>query len=406
MMRRIFLFLSLICVAAIGANASVLGIFEDTNFPVGISGESDGVHRLEVINGELYAATENGIYKYSESTNSWNCWALENVNVMDFKANGDEVMAIIVPQDKKGFRAVEMAKLIRFNHNQSEWEDVMDTGMGYFYYDQFLTYVMRLAQHPSKPQTLMVAAYPGIWISEDFGTTWSFKSGRLYGYNEHQFLGWHPANDNVLFYTSESPIFAAQIQRSENGGDSWDIINPDPTGDNSCHHLAFDPDNADHILYSGEECIFESDDCGRTWLCVYRQDDHKDETEIGYAYNVMFDPANANIVYSVGSCSIHQDIHIFKSADKGKTWARIARSDLFDNHEYWPHESVLFKGKIYLYTHNGVLTYDLGNNSGVVTTVDDNNDGTGSLYDLSGRKVNNPHTGTIYIQRGKKIIVK
>lgn len=406
-MRNLLLMLMLMfsCVCAF-ADASVLGIFEDTNFPAGISGERDGVHRMEVINGELYAATEKGIYIYSESSNSWSLWALEDVNVMDFKVNGDDVVAIIVPQDQKGFRAVELARLIRFNRNQSEWEDIMDADMGYYYHEQFLTYVMRLAQHPSKPETLMVAAHPGIWISEDFGSTWNFKLDGLYSYNENQFLGWHPTNNNVAFYTSESDTFSAQILRTENGGNDWDIINPDSNGDNSCHNLAFDPDNADHILYSGEGCIFESNDYGKTWQCVYRQDDLRDETEIGYAYNVMFDPENTNIVYCVGACSIHQDIHIFKSANKGKTWARIARSDLFDTHEYWPYESVLFNGKIYLYTQKGVFTYNIDNNSGIENIKADNNDGAEILYDLMGRRVDSPNPGTIYIQSGKKILIK
>lgn len=404
-MRNLLLMLMFSCVCAF-ADASVLGIFEDTNFPAGISGERDGVHRMEVINGELYAATEKGIYIYSESSNSWSLWALEDVNVMDFKVNGDDVVAIIVPQDQKGFRAVELARLIRFNRNQSEWEDIMDADMGYYYHEQFLTYVMRLAQHPSKPETLMVAAHPGIWISEDFGSTWNFKLDGLYSYNENQFLGWHPTNNNVAFYTSESDTFSAQILRTENGGNDWDIINPDSNGDNSCHNLAFDPDNADHILYSGEGCIFESNDYGKTWQCVYRQDDLRDETEIGYAYNVMFDPENTNIVYCVGACSIHQDIHIFKSANKGKTWARIARSDLFDTHEYWPYESVLFNGKIYLYTQKGVFTYNIDNNSGIENIKADNNDGAEILYNLMGRRVDSPNPGTIYIQSGKKILIK
>lgn len=404
-MKNLLLAFLLVCCCSM-ADASVLGIFEDTNFPAGISGERDGVHRMEVINDKLYAATEKGIYKYSESANSWNLWALEDVNVMDFKVNGDEVVAIIVPQDQKGFRAVQLARLIRFNRNQSEWEDIMDADMGYYYHEQFLTYVMRLAQHPSKPETLMVAAHPGIWISEDFGSTWNFKLDGLYSYNENQFLGWHPTNNNVAFYTSESDTFSAQILRTENGGNDWDIINPDSNGDNSCHNLAFDPDNADHILYSGEGCIFESNDYGKTWQCVYRQDDLRDETEIGYAYNVMFDPENTNIVYCVGACSIHQDIHIFKSANKGKTWARIARSDLFDTHEYWPYESVLFNGKIYLYTQKGVFTYNIDNNSGIENIKADNNDGAEILYDLMGRRVDTPNPGTIYIQSGKKILIK
>lgn len=402
-MRNALLMLMFSCVCAF-ADASVLGIFEDTNFPAGIVGERDGVHRLEIIDNELYAATEKGIFKYSESSNTWSLWALEDVNVMDFKVNGDEVVAIIVPQDTKEFRAVELARIVRFNRNESGWKDITSAGMGYNFYDQTITYVMRLAQHPSKPQTLMVAAYPGIWISEDFGSTWDLKFDWLYGYNENQFLGWHPAKDNVMFYTSESAIFAAQILRSESGGDNWDIINPDQKGDNSCHHLAFDPESPNHILYSGEGCIFESNDYGKTWQCVYRQENLKDETEIGYVYNVMFDPENTNIVYCVGACQVHQDIYVFKSADKGKTWARIARSNLFDSHEYWPYESVLLNGKLYIYTRKGVLTYSLDNNSGIENIKTDNNDGAEMLYDLWGCRASTPHPGTIYIQGGKKII--
>lgn len=406
MKRCIFLFLTLLCFAAIGANASVLGIFEDTNLPIGILGEREGKHRLEIIDNELYAATEKGIFKYSESANSWSLWALENVNVLDFKVNGDEVVAVIVPQDKKGVRAVQMARLIRFNRNQSEWEDIMDAEMGYYYYDQFLTYVMRLAQHPSKHQTLMVAAYPGIWISEDFGTSWNLKYEILYSYNENQFLGWHVADNDVLFYTSESPLFAAQIVRSGNGGNDWDIINPDMSGDNSCHNLAFDPNNADHILYSGEGCIFESDDCGITWQCVYRQDEYNRKTSIGYVYNIMYDKTNDNVLYTVGCDLVPQCIHIFKSSDNGKTWERIAQSDSFSDNRYWISESVFLNGKIYSFTNSGVLAFTPDNYSGITQVNIDDAQTESDVYDLLGRKVSVLQPGTIYIQSGKKILIK
>lgn len=408
MMRKILSVLLLFCTAASWAQSSVLGIFEDTNFPAGISGERDGKHRLEIINGELYAATEKGIYKYSESENLWSIWALEDINVLDFKVYGDEVVAIIVPRDQKGFRAVELARLIRFNRNQSEWVDIMDANMGYYYHDQLLTYVMRLAQHPSKPQTLMVAAYPGIWISEDFGTTWNPKYDDLFGYNENQFLGWHPVSSDVLFYTSESPICAAQILRSGNGGQDWDIINPDATGDNSCHCLAFDSKNPNHILYSGEGCIFESNDCGITWHCVYRQDEYNQETAIGYAYNIMYDNTNDNVLYAVGCDSKVLCIYVFKSSDNGKTWERIAKSDSFADNwfKYWISESVYFNGKIYAFTNSGVLAFTPGNYSGI-TRVNINDSQTEyDIYDLFGRKVHVPQPGTIYIQSGKKVLIK
>lgn len=408
MIRKVLLAVSLLCNAVIWAQSPVLGIFEDTNFPTDVLGERDGKHRLEIIDNELYAATEKGIFKYSESTNSWSIWALENVNVMDFKVNGDEVVAIIAPQDQKGFRAVQLARLIRFNRNQSEWEDIMDADMGYYYHDQLLTYVMRLAQHPSKPQTLMVAAHPGIWISEDFGSTWDLKFDWLYGYNENQFLGWHPVSSDVLFYTSESPLFAAQILRSGNGGQDWDIINPDASGDNSCHCLAFDPKNTNHILYSGEGCIFESDDCGVTWHCVYRQDEYNQETAIGYTYNIMYDNTNDNVLYAVGCDTRVLCIYVFKSSDNGKTWERIAKSDSFaDNwYKYWISESVFLNGKIYAFTNSGVLAFTPNTYSGITQVNNDDSKNISDIYDLFGRKVSVLQPGRIYIQSGKKILIK
>ncbi len=44
-MKKLLLALLLVCCCST-ADASVLGILEDTNFPIGISGERDGVHRM------------------------------------------------------------------------------------------------------------------------------------------------------------------------------------------------------------------------------------------------------------------------------------------------------------------------------------------------------------------------
>ena len=231
-MKNLFVIMLIACICKC-ASASVLGIFEDTAFPAGITGNDGSAHRLEVIGNELYAATEKGIYKYSEVTNSWECWVLEDVNVIDFKAKGDEIVAVIAPQERQGYRAADVAAIVRFNRNLPELENIMDAGMGYTYSGNLLSYVMRLAQHPSKPQVLMVAAYPGIWVSDDFGTSWSLKFDWLFTYNQHQFLGWHPLKADVSFYTSESYMFASQILRSGDNGNNRDIINPDPLGDNS-----------------------------------------------------------------------------------------------------------------------------------------------------------------------------
>ncbi len=405
-MKKLLLALVLVGLCSF-AEASVLGIFENTDFPTGISGECNAVHRLEIIDNELYAATENGIYRYSESDNSWSLWALEDVNVLDFKVCGDDVVAMIVPEGQKGSRrGEEVARLVRFNIFRQEMTDITYPGMIQELAGKQFTYMMRMAQHPQSLSTIMVAAYPGIWISEDFGSSWHNSFDWVFGYNNHQFLGWHPDAPDVMFYTSESEIYAAQILRSGNGGQDWNVISPDRSGDNACHHLAFDPKDANHILYSGEGCIFESNDCGNEWHCVYREDPFNRETIIGYAYNVMFDHADDNMVYAVGCDSIEECIHIFRSSDNGKTWCRIARSDSPSAHGYWIHESIFFNGRIYVYTGNGVLAYTPGGTSGVTDISNGLSREDEPSYDIYGRKTDNPQPGTICIRSGRKIIIQ
>ena len=48
----------------------------------------------------------------------------------------------------------------------------------------------------------------------------------------------------------------------------------------------------------------------------------------------------------------------------------------------------------------------LNGSSGIEAIPVENKDCDGSIYDLSGRKVHIPHPGTIYIQSGKKIMIK
>lgn len=73
-----------------------------------------------------------------------------------------------------------------------------------------------------------------------------------------------------------------------------------------------------------------------------------------YAYNIMFDYENDNVVYAVGCCSENECIYIFKS--------------------------------------------------GINTVNIDHSQNDLDMFDLSGRKVNVPKPGAIYIQSGKKII--
>lgn len=386
---------------------NALGIFSETGFPDLPTDRAMELHRLEVIDNNLYAASADGIYKYDDALNGWSQWALAGYDILDFKKSGDYVLAVTVGEIPKYVSAPAVAKIIRYNLRTKEINDVMDSGMGYRDGGMDLTYVMRLAQHPQNPNKLAAAVYPGIWITEDFGTTWKLNDNQgVYGYNENQFLGWHPEVPGLLFYTSENGFMQAEIGRSENDGKDWTFILPDPSGDNSVHHLAFDPSNPGHILYSGEGTLYASFDYGKNWECKYQEDFDNNIVELGYAYNVFFDHSDPSRVYAIGCKSVDNYINIFCSEDGGDTWKKEAQSESFNNYDYWVNESVFYKNAVYLYTKNGVLKYSPSFYSGLNNIESNPLTDSADYYDLKGIRITKPQKGQIYIKEGEKFIFK
>lgn len=71
--------------------------------------------------------------------------------------------------------------------------------------------------------------------------------------------------------------------------------------------------------------------------------------------------------------------------------------------------TVLDMNRAYLTVNSSASTITLGfdaTQTGIETVTDDNAEANSPLYDLSGRRVNQTHKGGIYIQGGKKVIVK
>ena len=52
------------------------------------------------------------------------------------------------------------------------------------------------------------------------------------------------------------------------------------------------------------------------------------------------------------------------------------------------------------------ITLNLGDEATSIISTTDNTDNTDSVYDLQGRKVDNAATKGVYIQNGRKVVVK
>ena len=389
MNKIVHLILAVVCGWFV-SNGMAYEVFEETNSPLDKAQNLFSSHKLEIIDDELYVATTDGIYKYSEQSNSWEIWILKGVNVFDFKANEGKVVAIIDSGELSEANPLKGAKLVRHDLATGKTEDVMDSGMGVVREDGVYSRLYRIAQNPMQPASLITSAYPGIWKSDDFGTTWTLLCDILVGY-DRTFLGWHPQMPNILFITGDDNVFNPIIYRSEDHGQVWECAKIDKSYEGACYDLAFDPQDSAHILSSFVKSIAESHDYGKTWQQVFNCEEGIE--------SILYDAENPTDVYAIATGN---DFLIYKSEDSGSTWRPIInlREATYD---FDCQDAILFHDRLYLNTTRGVYAYDLNSESGISGLEEEITAGT-PIYDLQGRRLNSVPQGSIYIQGGKKKI--
>lgn len=364
-----------------------------------------GCPRLQIIDDMLYAPGPNGIMRHGKGeTATWEPFIMHGMNVVDFRISGDEIMAVIIPEDYSYITDMSLrsvTRLVKGKISGTNFTDITPTEMKNLYQGHIFTYLSAFAQHPTDSQTVMVMGHGGIFQSRDFGESWEQLTHLNATYNAHSFLGWHPQNPDVLFMTSESMIFVGMVCRSIDGGKNWEIFEPDPNSESSCHCIAFDPDNADHLLLSGEYKIYESFDCGKTWSMALNEI-NDNNCILGYATNIFYDSEDSSnsIVYAVGHENGWPPRHIVRSTDKGKTWQHCMTYDVNKDYNFF-YDATLFDNKIWIYDADDIVYWEITGNAGITQTLLDSTSPV-KYYDLNGFRLNSrPESGIVIESRGK-----
>lgn len=366
-----------------------------------------GCPRLQVIDDMLYAPGPNGIMRRAKGeTAKWETFAMQGINVIDFRISGDEIIAFIVPEEYSQITDMDLrtvARLVKGTVSGVDFSDITPQEMEYSYSGYTLTSLSAMAQHPTDKNCVMIMGHAGIMNTKDFGKTWEKLTDYQALYNPHSFLSWHPQNPDILFLTSESFIYVGMVCRSIDGGITWETFTPNPDSESSCHCIAFDPDNADHLLISGEYAIYESFDCGETWDIILDELNKGDKSILGYSYNIMYDPTDSNhsTVYAVGHASGWPPRNIIRSVDNGKTWQQCMTYD-FESDMNFYYDAALFDGKIWIYDYKDIIYWNISGSSGIDAPVN-NNPQTSVYYDLNGIRLNSlPPSGIVIEKQGNK----
>lgn len=201
--------------------------------------------------------------------------------------------------------------------------------------------VMDLVVHPTNPDIVFIGCGNlfsndhGIYRTQDGGTSWTKAGAPLPGvFGGKIMLDMHEANPQILYASIGNSLSsgnsASWLCKTENGGDSWNVVN---TEDYSLwqgwfsHDVAIHPDDPDEIMVIGIT-IWKSENGGVTLTektfggvafgqpPIGEPDGAPNFTHSDH-HDVLYDPSDPNIIYFAN------DGGLYGSFDGGETFRSL-----------------------------------------------------------------------------------
>ena len=254
------------------------------------------------VSNRVYVSTTNGFF---ESTNGGGAWTLLTRGLPNPYRAGE---LVVDPSDPNRLYAVAVGinshvyGVFKSVDGGSSWKR-SDSGIPV---DQGIS---ALAIDPSSPKILYAATFNDrVFKSRDSGASWRSAGPALD--DPISFLWVDPKRSNLV-YAATVP----GLSRSDDGGASWvDVAQSLPAGA-YVSALVFPPGTPRTVLagvftYGGVERggVFASQDSGGSWMLRSKGLSSLDVTSIAVSPDLLWAVANAVL---------------FKSADRGATWARV-----------------------------------------------------------------------------------
>ena len=374
MKRNLLTLLVLLAAQAMMAQLTSLGLENETNLEKAIKENrvsKDYIPKLEVVNGYIYAATPQGLYKLEvDKTSTWDKVQITDELVCDVTVHGDTLLIL-----------TSNALYISTNGGESSVKIPTDS----IAKEKPNAKLQDMAVHPNTVDTIFIA-YEGLSYTADMGKTWKtintdidYMSFSLDGicYNPHvpnQLVGYY--NNQIL---TESEMIV-----SKDGGTSW-AVTYGFSSPRSCYDVVFHPTDKDKLIAFGASLYSISEDGGKHW----------NRSKAIEAWDIVYDVRNPEVLYGATADGV------YRSVDGGLTW-----NVFYQNENVGEVRSlVMYNDMLAIYTYQrGIYLLDVDALEASISSAQADVIIT-PYYDLMGREVDKPTRG-IYIKDGKKVIVE
>lgn len=274
----------------------------------------------------LYAGThDRGVFRYEADTGDWIPLGLDHAIVSSILYVPTEPARLLVGVMPFSDETTEAAVFASEDGGNSwvPWDDGLARGRG----DRGWAY--SLAVDPADPRRLFMSYFDVMMRSEDEGETWDAvwnELSRIGGGRFHTIFV-SPQDPDHIWAGGVSSIFTAWILRTDDGGESWQLIDPTPRHENTVRALVQVPGQSDMLLAGLTGVgpgVMRSTDAGLSW-------DYVLSTPGGGGINALL--SSGEIVYAAALEDFRPppsgdepltDLGVYRSGNGGLTWEAIA----------------------------------------------------------------------------------
>jgi photosystem II stability/assembly factor-like uncharacterized protein len=234
----------------------------------------------------VFAGTSDGVYRSTDRGRTF-----QRTNFPD----KTQIWSFLVDatNPKLVYAGASPIAMYRSEDTGETWRKLPDPAMPDRAVMPFACRVMRLAQHPSKPDTIYAALeVNGVMRSDNGGESWTDVS-------------------KGLLDLAQQPHLKSKI-----------VSNTYNEGMLDGHAIAISPADPDGVIVAVRMGLFHTADRGETW----------EDMEVGrfspttYGRDIKVSPQDGNTLYSALSvAAASKDGAVYRSQDAGKTWKRFDR---------------------------------------------------------------------------------
>lgn len=281
------------------------------------------IYDLDNIDGQLFAATDQGLYKEVEN-NNWqlighNTWVIKDWEIM---ADG---RWIVSTTDADSFVGLPTRYDVYESLDDGQtWQEVEHNFGGNTGPEQETDHIFRLTEDSA---VLFGVGYASLGRSYNSGHSWELIDGFWQAFATGlQALTISPDRTNI-WYGGQGAIENLVLTRyqissgiSTNLSDKTTHLLPSPS---VVKNIIFDPTNSQRIFVCAEGGIIQSTDDGETWQAFLLDNDHR------FYFDMAADPTQQGRFFTAGWSKTKeaQPLTLDVSIDDGQNWTSYSHPD-------------------------------------------------------------------------------